>query len=245
MDNRTCTGCGTVFTPTHGRQRCCSIECRKPTHAKVTLTCDGCGGPAVKYRQAQRYAKVYCGRLCRDYGSYGPSSCTIPKDHWARWYGRTSDWKPSRSEPGTFFSGHCHECGDLIVELAYGVPSRWCSRTCERRVAKRIRRAREYGAPGEFRYMQVMRQYIKQGKVCAYCKEQCQELPDPEHVVPLSRGGDNSMSNIVAACRSCNQDKRNLMLHEWQADRARRGLSPVDTTLLGREYMHLSLVRAA
>jgi 5-methylcytosine-specific restriction endonuclease McrA len=79
---------------------------------------------------------------------------------------------------------------------------------------------------------------------CAYCHQPCDGLPDPEHVIPISRGGDNSMSNIVAACRQCNADKRDLTPKEWAADRQRRGLEPVDTSLAGHAFKHLALTEA-
>lgn len=96
MNNRTCTGCEKIFTPTHGRQRCCSIECRKPNHAKVTKSCDWCGASCVKYQGRQRYSRTYCGTQCRDAAIRmdGDGSCEIPSDHWARWYGATSQWPP-------------------------------------------------------------------------------------------------------------------------------------------------------
>lgn len=85
-----------------------------------------------------------------------------------------------------------------------------------------------------------MRQYARQGHTCAYCRMPCSGLPDPEHVTPLSRGGRNDMSNIVAACRACNGDKRDLTLSEWEEDRASRGLPPVDTTLAAPAFYHLA-----
>ncbi|MCP4828485.1 MAG: HNH endonuclease [Proteobacteria bacterium] len=36
-----------------------------------------------------------------------------------------------------------------------------------------------------------------------------------DHVVPLSKGGEHSQSNIVAACLRCNGDKADLTLDEW------------------------------
>lgn len=80
-----------------------------------------------------------------------------------------------------------------------------------------------------------------------YCDAACRKdehakiagLPDPEHVIPLSRGGSNSMANIVAACRACNGDKRDLTPDEWALDRMRRGLLPVDTSLSGPAFSHL------
>ncbi len=138
-----------------------------------------------------------------------------------------------------FQCGACDDCGQQITEPANQTASRYCSRRCARRVAKRARRAREHQAPGSFRYSQVIRQYARQGNACAYCKQQAIGLPDPEHIVPLSRGGRNDMSNLVAACRACNTDKSNLLLHEWEASRRKRGLTPVDTTLRGDAYHHL------
>ncbi len=36
-----------------------------------------------------------------------------------------------------------------------------------------------------------------------------------DHVIPLSKGGEHSQSNIVAACLRCNGDKADLTLDEW------------------------------
>ena len=50
---------------------------------------------------------------------------------------------------------------------------------------------------------------------CLYCLAR---LPDRhltrDHVVPLSRGGEDGWSNVVAACRFCNQKKANLTPQE-------------------------------
>ena len=48
---------------------------------------------------------------------------------------------------------------------------------------------------------------------CFYCK---QELPlTPDHAVPLSRGGSNSIENIIPACMSCNNRKKAKTLEEF------------------------------
>jgi 5-methylcytosine-specific restriction endonuclease McrA len=41
---------------------------------------------------------------------------------------------------------------------------------------------------------------------CAYCGEKLQK-PHIDHVIPLSRGGLHTMSNVVPACVSCNSRK--------------------------------------
>ncbi len=55
-----------------------------------------------------------------------------------------------------------------------------------------------------------VREYLleKWGRACVYCK--AQNIPlEMDHVRPLSRGGSNRVSNLVLACRSCNQAKGN------------------------------------
>lgn len=44
------------------------------------------------------------------------------------------------------------------------------------------------------------------GHRCAYCHKKSQRLTQ-DHVVPLSRGGHHTASNVVPACKSCNSRK--------------------------------------
>lgn len=44
------------------------------------------------------------------------------------------------------------------------------------------------------------------GGYCAYCGRQPKRI-GLDHVVPLSRGGNNTLSNVVPVCRSCNSHK--------------------------------------
>lgn len=49
---------------------------------------------------------------------------------------------------------------------------------------------------------------------CAYCGRQGVELTQ-DHVIPVSRGGADSQSNVVPACRSCNCQKSDKTPEEW------------------------------
>lgn len=40
---------------------------------------------------------------------------------------------------------------------------------------------------------------------CAYCKRWC--VPTQDHLVPLSRGGNHTIENVVPSCQSCNSKK--------------------------------------
>lgn len=235
MDKRTCRGCGIEFQPTHGRQTCCSIECRKPNNRMVMKTCDACGAQCSKEARA-RYSGTYCNTLCRDYGVYGKSTCRIPKDHWARWYGRTSTWAPPAELMRN--NGECDWCGEDNPRASTAA---YCSVGCKTKAKRQRRRAREHGAAGEHRLSDVLRQYIRQGSACAYCRMPVDGLPHPEHVVPLARGGRNDMANIVASCALCNSDKRDLPLDVWQEDRERRGLPKVNIDLTGDMFPFLVL----
>lgn len=55
------------------------------------------------------------------------------------------------------------------------------------------------------------------GGVCFYCRtELTNENRTIDHYVPLSRGGEHSISNIVCCCNSCNSSKQNRLFgYEW------------------------------
>lgn len=48
---------------------------------------------------------------------------------------------------------------------------------------------------------------------CAYCGKQTSEL-ERDHIVPLTRGGQHTRSNILPACKSCNSRKGNRTLEQ-------------------------------
>lgn len=52
--------------------------------------------------------------------------------------------------------------------------------------------------------------FRRDSNTCMYCGEQCsQERLTRDHIIPRSRGGGESWTNLVAACRRCNQRKSN------------------------------------
>lgn len=56
--------------------------------------------------------------------------------------------------------------------------------------------------------------YQRDGYICAYCDDE--EGPfQIDHVIPVTRGGSNEMSNLRVACRSCNSSKGDRLLSEW------------------------------
>lgn len=52
---------------------------------------------------------------------------------------------------------------------------------------------------------------------CYYCQ---QTVPYREltmdHLVPLTRGGRSTRDNLVPSCKSCNNQKKNMLPLEWE-----------------------------
>lgn len=63
-------------------------------------------------------------------------------------------------------------------------------------------------------YQTKLRNFIfsrSNGK-CSYCGEKAVEI---DHIVPKSKGGTDSVNNLTASCRACNEKKSNLSLKEF------------------------------
>ncbi len=61
--------------------------------------------------------------------------------------------------------------------------------------------------------------FERDSHTCQYCGATGVKL-ECDHVVPLSRGGNHDISNLAAACASCNRSKRNKLISEWRKEKA-------------------------
>lgn len=57
--------------------------------------------------------------------------------------------------------------------------------------------------------------YKRDNFECVYCGEDNKKLLTLDHVIPQSKGGPNSWSNLVTACKKCNGEKSDLTLEEY------------------------------
>jgi 5-methylcytosine-specific restriction endonuclease McrA len=68
----------------------------------------------------------------------------------------------------------------------------------------------------EMRKSRWWQQKTASGK-CYYCG---QTVPYKEltmdHLVPLTRGGRSTRDNLVPSCKSCNNQKKNMLPLEWE-----------------------------
>ena len=58
-------------------------------------------------------------------------------------------------------------------------------------------------------------------KPCVYCGNKSKIQID--HIIPVSRGGEHRIGNLVSACAACNLDKRAMFIMEWKLKRIKRG----------------------
>lgn len=238
MTERTCSepGCGRKY---RARGLCSTHYNAKylPDRHRRTAVCAECGDSYTTTRWNGRYCSLWCrdAESRRRKALVGPLPWTDPT--------RTATPAPEPTPPTRvreWVQGPCAWCGTPFTAEVFGDASRYCSRYCSRKVMRVRRRASEVGASGTYTWGEVMRVYVRIGG-CAYCWLPTDDL-EPDHVVPLSRGGSNSITNVVPACGDCNRDKRALLLDEWIVDRETRGLAP---RRLHPDITHLAVLTAA
>lgn len=61
----------------------------------------------------------------------------------------------------------------------------------------------------------VKRQLEGQKGKCYWCRKPLGSDYHIDHLIPVSRGGDNTPGNIVCACPFCNVSRNNKLPHEW------------------------------
>lgn len=76
---------------------------------------------------------------------------------------------------------------------------------------KANRYAREKGAVGSHTLQEWERLKTKYDNKCAICGKYTKLTKD--HIIPLSKGGNNYISNIQPLCRNCNSKKNNKILY--------------------------------
>lgn len=57
--------------------------------------------------------------------------------------------------------------------------------------------------------------YKRDNYTCVYCGSNVRKFLTLDHVVPRSKGGQDSWENLVTACKRCNNEKSDLTLEEY------------------------------
>jgi 5-methylcytosine-specific restriction endonuclease McrA len=83
------------------------------------------------------------------------------------------------------------------------------------RVSIRRYKARKLRAPGSHTKADIRAQMERQKGRCFWCKKALSGRYHVDHVIPLSKGGDNGPGNLVCACPHCNLTKHAKMPAEF------------------------------
>lgn len=210
---------------------------RPNRHEMKLFSCAWCGKEVLRSTGGGRKYGATCSNQCRQW--LATPYCKLPADHWARWYGKSSRWQA----PKRVLVIRCAWCE--AEHETYQTTAQYCSRACGRRASKARRRAKEAAAEGEYTWSQVIRLHLLAEKRCSYCDVQVAQ-PEPDHVVPISRGGRNDIGNILPCCQRCNGDKGDMTLTEWADYREQRGKTLVRTAFdhQDQRFKHLVMGEA-
>lgn len=74
----------------------------------------------------------------------------------------------------------------------------------------RNKRARKQAASGSFTEAEWVELCVRFGDRCPSCGKPC--TPTVDHIIPLSKGGTNDISNIQPLCGGCNSRKNNRLI---------------------------------
>jgi 5-methylcytosine-specific restriction endonuclease McrA len=80
-------------------------------------------------------------------------------------------------------------------------------------IARRVRENDTVNTLTAQEWIDILKQYKFK---CAYCGKEFTlfDRETRDHIIPISKGGDNVKENIVPACRSCNSKKYNKIIEE-------------------------------
>ena len=102
---------------------------------------------------------------------------------------------------------------EALREYGRGNTKRWQAANPEKvREYSIQRRARKKAS----QFYAVSTGFLKRlhAQPCIYCGST--KNIEADHVVPLARGGQHSIGNLVPACRTCNASKRDRFIMEWR-----------------------------
>ena len=214
----TCEWCGKVFVATNGHHhRFCSRTCfgkerssrkipKKPKE-KSKKTCERCGSIFVTSLSSQKY----CSRQCCN-----EENKRQHREQWAKDY-----------IPKTYI---CKECGTAFTTECGNTHSVFCCLSCADKNARRIEhksaRHKEYMRGARLRrdrqiaeafvekvsYEEIFRRDSGICRICGLPVLKDKHLDQNwsgsiDHIVPISKGGEHSMSNCQLAHRICNSLK--------------------------------------
>ena len=180
------------------------------------------------YSAAYRTAHPEEERACKAaYRAAHPGSNRTASAAWARKW-RAQHPEEVRIRSAAYRAAHAEENRARLAAWRAAHPGR-------NRVSEQRRRARKRGALiNDFTTVQWRELQATFDHRCAYCGKRAKGHLTIDHITPLAKGGNHTLTNIVPACRKCN---------------CRKGVGPllrpvqpmflIDTGIIPQEKTHL------
>lgn len=114
------------------------------------------------------------------------------------------------------------ECGTGFCTARENVSTcRACRRSARAQTARLRRKEREANAIGSHSRYEFRNVIRKQKELCFWCAASLRDETGKinateDHLVPLSRGGSDSIHNIAATCNTCNAEKGDMTAGEYR-----------------------------
>jgi len=249
---KACVICSGPLPPRHSKY--CSEACEavvisakkraagKAEHEARARTCLNCDVPL------SRGKSKYCSRRC-----WSRHYTQVNRDHLAERRRanypdepRTATRRQRREDVRREFPV-CLYCGKSMEGKA--PHARYCNKRCTRaawvrdnpELAAALRDRFKAANPEYFKVQSNNRRFPGDKKIflrdwlrlvnrfggrCAYCGRAARRL-EMDHVVPKKRGGQNTIGNILPACRPCNRSKWAHTLVEWRRVLRLEGRAPI------------------
>ncbi len=77
-------------------------------------------------------------------------------------------------------------------------------------------RAAEWGSKGILTALMLEYMFVDQSGLCYYCTKPLRKEWHLDHKTPFSRGGQNTLENVCAACPPCNRMKMSMTEDEYR-----------------------------
>jgi len=117
----------------------------------------------------------------------------------------------------------CKECNKPFVSEYGNKRSVYCCDGCSHTHMHRIRRQKERAIlrKASIESVDAIKVFNRDGWKCQLCNKKlrrkdrgtcCDNAPELDHIIPLSKGGEHSYRNTQCACRKCNSEKSNSEL---------------------------------
>lgn len=149
-------------------------------HKKKLTACVVCGTVVEKAGGGGRRYGATCSNECRRaLQPKGPRLSQLPRDHWARWYGKSSAWP-------RYGVASCGWCGETFVKRSAG--GSFCSALCSQRDARGVRLPQSELSAQVRNCTRCGADYRHQSANRVHCSDLCRDLDKDDRKVAVYHG---------------------------------------------------------